>query len=319
MTTALPQLTGSSMRISKLIDWWLAGLRGSAKANKVSSTLPMLALSTLQSPKKLQAAAPSGSLKTARRKGAGVIVPAEAWLSFDVDLPDAAREELREMAAFEIAERTPLSADRVWFDLEDQGSGSFAVHLVPKRVIVRAQKTLEASGITPRFLVSEDKQTIALARPHNRAGRMAALAGLGGLVALGLGAGWLLYDQSSRIASVEAALAEVMPGARKTRAIEAQIRALHDSVSAEAASQPAQTSTVRIIEELTQRIPDSGWLSEIVISDGTLRIKGRAFEVEPLVRDLAASDVFSTARLSGTVNTEVSGLSQFEIIAEVSK
>ena len=69
-------------------------------------------------------------------------------------------------------------------------------------------------------------------------------------------------------------------------------------------SKSARASMVKIINEITERIPDQSWLNSYTYRDGTIEMTGYSDNPSNLLRQLASSEMFSRVQFAAPVTMD---------------
>lgn len=282
---------------------------------------------------------PDGAALEAAAKAIGqggvvdVTWPADAALVRRHDLPAAARGRVASILELDLARATPLRREEIeWrFDVRRRPEGGLAVRqYILKRADIDAfAAALRRAGLALRRLELAGPDGAPLAPFVDRARALARPARLwrwtnAALLAacLGLAVYLAAAPHFARRAELTALRAET--DALRTRAV-----ALRQTVEQAAARREATEAlkrvfaetppTIEVLRELTLRLPDSVWLSELHVSDRDARfsgfVQGSAAE---LVIALGDSALLVNPRLTGPVSISPSdGAERFEIAADL--
>jgi general secretion pathway protein L len=248
------------------------------------------------------------------------VIPSERALHRRLPLPAAVAENLRESVGFDIDRLTPFKAEEVVYQARiaglDRQRGQVICELtvVPRATVDAALKRAMTLGVRPdRIAVEPPEETGAAAAPIDlpmapggRADRWlpwrlpAALVGLA--AALALISLLLHFDRDDAVLAAYAAeTAKYRPAADAAAKLREQVLSLART-RAEAATQRASLPlTVDVLAELTARLPDDTWLTDLRISDGHIELGGYANSAATLVPIIEDSPMFQGARLSGPV------------------
>ena len=249
-----------------------------------------------------------------------LVLPAAAGLRRRLTLPAAAAERLRDVVSFEIDRQTPFSVDAVAFDARILGrrasDGQLDVELVavPNASL---QPQLEALGSLARTLAGIDLADSAgvplrvnLLPPSQRRQRadpwrawnwvLSAIAVF--TLAVGL---WQVL--ANRRAAADAFEQSVDARAGDARRAAMQRQRLVDAVAGQAfldQTRAGRPSAIEIVDELSQRLPDSTYLEKLAIENDKLLLIGLSSEASALVDRLEGSKLWKAAALTGAVQPD---------------
>ncbi len=246
------------------------------------------------------------------------VIPAERALHRRLQLPAAVAENLEESIGFEIDRLTPFRAEDVVYRARaaglDRARGQLACDLwvVPRGVVEDALARLRALGVRPDRLCVERRAGEAPAvvelpaAPEGRLARWlpwrlpAALAALAGCLAA---AAFLLHleRKEAMLAAYAAEAAKYRQTAEAAARLRERVRGLIATEAAAAGRRSGTPLAVDVLAEVTARLPDDTWLTELKLSDGHLLVSGYASSAASLVPVIEDSPLFRGARLSGPV------------------
>jgi general secretion pathway protein L len=269
----------------------------------------------------------------ARRRAAEIVIelPQDRVLRREIDLPVVVTENLREVLSFEIDRHTPFQAEEVAFDYRvlrtDAAAQRIAVELavVPRAMLDQAVALANALGAPPdRVAVGGDAGQLNLLRQmeadiDERPGlRLApALAGLAIILAaiaiyLPLRAQQRMAEALAReVAESRAAVADIETlRVRATAALERT-----QFLSDQRAGKP---SFVSLLNEITERLPDGTWLTQLRMQGNQVTFTGFSPEAAALVAGLEDSPQLSEVRFASPVTVDPHvGLERFNLSATV--
>jgi general secretion pathway protein L len=249
-------------------------------------------------------------------------------------LPAASRAYLDAVVAHQVERTTPWQADRVVFDYvlaegAQAGDEQIAVRLVAtsREMLETSMDRLAAAGIKP-VLVGTSDDPLDQASPVNllrdgqgdRRGSLRRRIGIG-LAAIALlgaagsaWAGWHLHQLESELVATGEQI-------RVTRtAIEAATARTEESAGyAKLLTQKKNAvPTVVLVDQLSQAIPTSTYLAQLVFGGEELRIAGFSSDPSALIGILEGAEALADVRFAApTVMGEGESQDRFEIIAKV--
>jgi general secretion pathway protein L len=250
-----------------------------------------------------------------------------------LQLPLAVAENLRESIGFDIDRLTPFRAEEVVYQARiagiDRQRGQVVCELtvVPRATVDAALKRASMLGIRPdRVAVEpEEEGAASLAEGGGGVPRAAAAAPiylpvvLGGRVdrwlpwrlpaALGtlalllvLAGLFLHFDRSDAVLAAYAAeTAKYRKAADAAAKLREQVQTLARTRAAAATQREALPLVVDVLAELTARLPDDTWLTDLRLTDAHMQLTGYASSAATLVPVIENSPMFEGARLSGPV------------------
>ena len=263
-----------------------------------------------------------------------LLLPAAAGLRRPLTLPGAAGDRLRDVVGFEIDRQTPFTADNVAFDARVLGRRD-ADGLIEAELVVVPCQRLDAplSSLGPMAdslagidLCAENGQPLgvnlldpALRRRHGDAFRYWNLAlAVVAVIAVAATMWQLLANRRAAADELEARIASQATAARSAAA---ERQALIDLIEGQAfldRERAQRPTTVEVLDELTQRLPDSTYLEKLAIEDNNLLMIGLSREAPSLVQRLQGSKLWRAPSLTGALMPDpVSGRDRFTLTAEL--
>jgi len=264
-------------------------------------------------------------------------VPAASVLRRSVTLPLEAVENLREVLAFEMDRHTPFKASEVAYDYRVTATDAAAKKLtidlavLPRTMLARAASILESLGLAAnRIGVADDQPAsdrplnfqLYDEPPHIPTGQRRLLSALAA-VAAGLAAvAWFLplYFDQRAAAVYEARLEEAHTAALQADSLKNRLTTAMDLnrfVIDRGAAMPTVTS---LLADITGRLPDDAWLTQLQLQDGKLTLVGHAPSAAPLIALLEASPLLTEVRFASSVTPDPSvGGESFNISASVTQ
>ncbi|HEY8015884.1 MAG TPA: PilN domain-containing protein [Dongiaceae bacterium] len=253
------------------------------------------------------------------------VIPAERALRRRLQLPLPVAENLRESIGFDIDRLTPFRAEEVVYQARIAGIDrqraqvTCELTVVPRATVDAALKRANLLGIRPdRVAVEPDEEGTAapggaapspIYLPVVLGGRIdrwlpwrlpAALAGL--IVLLALAGLYLHFDRSDAVLAAYAAeTAKYRKAADAAAKLREQVQTLARTRAAAATQREALPLVVDVLAELTARLPDDTWLTDLRLSDVHMQLGGYASSAATLVPIIENSPMFEGARLSGPV------------------
>jgi general secretion pathway protein L len=247
-------------------------------------------------------------------------LPQDAVLRRRLLLPEAARDNLRQIGAFEMDRQTPFRIEQVYYDLRELPStapaGRIAAELVaaPRSAVDAKLDHLRAAGIAIDAvdLCDGDKRLGVnllppdMARVHSDPRRRLnlILAGAALLLVL-LCLGQWLHNRTDALATMQAQVDDMHADAQKVALLRKQ---LEDSAGASgflARRKTESVAVVDVLQDLTARIPDDTWLERFTVdSGGHVGMQGQSAKAAPLIDVLQSSKLLTGANFQGVIQKD---------------
>jgi general secretion pathway protein L len=247
-------------------------------------------------------------------------LPHDAVLRRRIVLPEAARDNLRQIGAFEMDRQTPFRVEQVYYDLRElPGSvtaGRIAAELVavPRTAVDAQLEQLRKAGIAidavdlcegdKRLGVNLLPPEMARAHPDPRRRLNIGLA-VAALVLLLLCLGQWLHNREDALAAMQSQVDDMRADAQKIADLRKQ---LEDSAGASGFLAHRKTDAVAIVDvlqDLTTRIPDDTWLERFTIdSGGRIGIQGQSAKAASLIDVLQSSKLITGANFQGVIQRD---------------
>jgi general secretion pathway protein L len=258
------------------------------------------------------------------------VIPAERALRRRLQLPLAVAENLRESIGFDIDRLTPFRAEEVVYQARiagtdrQRGQVTCELTVVPRTTVDAALKRASVLGIRPDRVAVEPEEAgtaspgetpaAPIYLPVTLGGRVerwlpwrlpVALATLALLLAVaGL---YLHFDRSDAVLAAYAAeTAKYRKPADAAAKLREQVQTLARTRAAAATQREALPLVVDVLAELTARLPDDTWLTDLRLTDAHMQLSGYASSAATLVPVIENSPMFQGARLSGPVLPDAS-------------
>ncbi|WP_267225349.1 PilN domain-containing protein [Dyella silvae] len=253
-----------------------------------------------------------------------------------LSLPLAARDNLRQIGAFEMDRQTPFRVEQVRYDVRETRAsapvGRFAAELVvvPRATLDPLLAKLAASGLqvdAVDVLAGNDRLGANLLpaeltprRQHPRQRLNLALAA----AALVL----LLLTLLEFVHNRESALEQMRNDVEGMRAEAQQVSTLRQQLQDNAgaagflAQRKAHTvSALAVLQDISQRLPTNAWLERLSIDNaGQVGFQGQSPQAARLVDAFKGSTVITDANFQGTIQADPStGKERFYMVAQLRK
>ncbi|MCD9047522.1 PilN domain-containing protein [Luteimonas sp. MHLX1A] len=248
-----------------------------------------------------------------------LVLPAGSGLRRTLRLPAAAAERLRDVVSFEIDRQTPFSAQTAVFDarvvaLRDDGQLDAELVVVPRRTLDDALAALGPVADTLAGVDLDDGSGQALGIDLLPAGRrlhrvdprrrwnllLAAIA----LCALMAGMWQVLDNRRAAADAFEDASRPVIAQARAASAQRQRLTGLIEGMQYLETQRAARPTMVEILDELSQRLPDSTYLEKLAVENDRLLLIGLSSEASALVGQLEGSPLWRSPALTGALQPD---------------
>ena len=260
-------------------------------------------------------------------------VSPEHGLVKEVELPLAARENLRQALAYEMHRFTPFSADDVYYDYRVIGATDhlIQVHLavVPRRLVNRVTRWL--SGWDLRFVpgftssglgnVSEDKIIFRFREDRYHFWHMRKTSAFFLVVNIVLAVAVItlpLVLEQNRLDGLHARLDQLRGGVEHYDDIYGDMENLKTQRDLLASQIDMRVSALQLLEALTDQLPDDTWIMRLELQERALHLQGYSSKATALVSVLESSPMFDNPRFSSPViRDEAMGKDRFHLSVEI--
>lgn len=258
----------------------------------------------------------------------------------ELGLPAAARENLRQVVAYELDRYTPFKAEQIYFAIKPL-DGVNEPEQIRVMLIVTTREILDglvedinAMGLSPLIADYEgsanaldqldDSYNLLPERLRQKTAKMPRLihTALITLTALLLAAViampvWLEYQTVNALQLKTDALEK---DAKKVKALQKDIDDVTDETRQLIKEKQAMPEVMEMLNTLSSLIKDDTWLSYLQYADGQLQIQGESPAASTLIAVLEASGLFDNARFASPVTQDtVSKLERFQITVDITR
>jgi general secretion pathway protein L len=247
-------------------------------------------------------------------------LPHDAVLRRRLLLPEAARDNLRQIGAFEMDRQTPFRPDQVYYDLRELSgtvpAGRVAVELVavPRTAVDAKLEHLRNAGIAIDAvdLCDGDKRLGVnllppeMARVHRDPRRRLNLILAGATVLLVLLClGQWLRNRTDALAAMQTQVDDMHADAQKVAQLRKQLEDSAGAAGFLARRKTDSIAVVDVLQDLTSRIPDDTWLERFTIdSSGHVGMQGQSAKAAPLIDVLQSSKLLTGANFQGVIQRD---------------
>jgi len=254
-----------------------------------------------------------------------------------VMLPVAAKENLRQVIAFEMDKITPFHEDQVYFSVQPLGKeqdGFIKVLLVvtPKQVLDATLQQLKHINVYPNSVdyegaansLANDSEPYNLLPESERPvkGKMGQITfWISSFILLMLTIVTLVYpvwQMSEDVDLLRGELRQIEKGSRVVQTLQLQTDNIIDETLTLIQSKNDSPSLTGLINTLSQLIPVDTWLTHFKYNKDRLQIQGQSPSASALISILEGSPLLSNARfVSPLTQDKKTGFERFQISVEV--
>jgi general secretion pathway protein L len=258
----------------------------------------------------------------------------------ELSLPDAAKENLQQVVAYELDRYTPFKTEQVYFavkplDVENE-PGQLRVTLIIalKEALDAIYEDAKNMGMLPLFIDCEGvanelpiKHGYYNLLPENLRPKTANLPRVvhGGLIGLFLilmafALALPVWFEYHAVESLQSRVDSIEKEAKKVNVLQAEMDAMMDETRQLLTEKSTTPALVVILDALSNLIKDNTWLAYAQYSDRQLQIQGESPNASTLISVLEASEIFDNARFVSPVTQDtVSKLERFQITVDATK
>ena len=234
-------------------------------------------------------------------------------------LPEAAAANLPQVLSFEMDRQTPFKADQVYFDsrVVRRDNDSRQLHLeiavVPKPLVEAALARVKPLELAPDVVDGCDEKgrygfnlRPAGLRTHQSDRRLRInlilAAGVIALVGVVMWQSLILREQAAEnlLAEVELAKVEALESAE----LEKQVREAIEAANFLANKRKERPTSIEVIRELTQLIPDSTWLERISFVNDQIQLQGQSERADQLIGILGNARYLEAPTFQGIIQPD---------------
>ncbi|OWJ64346.1 hypothetical protein BWR60_25075 [Inquilinus limosus] len=271
-----------------------------------------------------------------RRSPVVLHLPPEAGLSRELTLPTTATSSLPHLLRREMDRLMPWPGDRVWLAAQVlhrvEGGRKIEAELtvVPDAAVEPARRALAGLDVLiaaveldgpggKRILLPPGEDRAATGRRRLRRAAL-AIAALFAVAVVGTGGwiGWQGWQRGQEIAALQGRVASARPAAEEVRQLRQEIAELSDSRRFIADKRRTVPAASIVLESVSRLLPDDVWLSDLSISDASLRAGGSAADASALIGVFEGSGRFADARfLAPSTRDRETGRDRFSVGARI--
>jgi len=261
-----------------------------------------------------------------------LIIPDEHFLAKKMAFPKAASSNLREVLSFEMSRKTPFTPEQTYFDYllneknEDLDKVHLELFLVPRDRVDSVLSELNTWGVelnSIRSVSQYDNSRLNLLSPEKRHQDNAhsdnALLILVATTCLLLVA--LLFapiiKQQKGLTLLETEIVQQRKTAMRLQALRQDKEKILGQLQFLKNKRANEISSLKLIDEVTQIIPDDTWLTRFVMKAGELQLQGESSNASSLIQTLDSSAYFTKVQFRSPVTQNRStGKDKFHLSAK---
>jgi general secretion pathway protein L len=263
------------------------------------------------------------------------LTPAEV-LRPRLTLPLAARDNLRQIGAFEMDRQTPFRAEQVHYDVRELNvhapAGRFAAELVavPRATLDPLLARLASSGLQVdavdvaveqgRLGVNLLPAELAPRRRHPRQ-RLNIALGAAAILLLVLSLLQFVHNRAIALQQMRTEVEGMRADAQQVTALRQQLQDNAGAAGFLAQRKMRTVSALAVLQDISQRLPTTAWLERLSIDNsGQVGFQGQSPQAARLVDALKGSTVLTDANFQGTIQVDPStGKERFYMVAQLRK
>lgn len=250
-----------------------------------------------------------------------VVLPTAWCLIRRREVPEAASDRVREVLALELERTTPFSAQYVRQDWRRVDGPAGAANLVVEHVVAKrhlsdpvlaeakalglpiaAVDVIDAAGRPMGVNLLERTEV-----PRTLAGRLNQAVAIAGalLIIVSMASGLTAVQrQDDALAQLEADISAAHKGAQAVRKRQQDAESVFERIGRLRSRRAQEVRVIALWEEMTRRLPDTAWLTDMRIENDVLWLDGYARSASELVGILAQSPMVSGVALSAPVTRD---------------
>lgn len=250
-------------------------------------------------------------------------VPQKSVLLKSLQFPPAVEQNLRQVLSFEMDRQTPFKADQVYFDyqVEPMAAGKqlrVDLALAPRAdldaLIERArglELSLDGADVpskpdgTPGRRGFNLLPDTARARRSNPQLRLNLILGASAVLLAFMAMSQSVANRTEALEGLRANVEQARTEARSVATLRNQLNTAVSGAGYLAEKKLQTPSVLRVIGDLSERLPDETWLERMTFREGGLEIAGQSDEATKLIALLQGSLVISNPAFMGQISPDV--------------
>ncbi len=265
-----------------------------------------------------------------------LLLPPAVVLRRTLALPLAARDNLMQVAGFEMDRQTPFTVAQVYYAVRELATpaapGRFNAELVvtTRDTLDPLLARLRAQGIAVDAVdlaVGDSRLGVNLlppeqvpyrARPRRRLNLILAAACV---LLLGLVLGEWLHNRQLALAQMQAEVEAMRGGAQQVAALRQQLQDNAGAAGFLAQRKKNTVTMLSLLQDVTARLPDSAWLERFSVDNtGQVGFQGQSPQAVKLLDTLKDSRLITDASFQGSIQPDpTTGKERFYLTARVNR
>ncbi len=264
-----------------------------------------------------------------------LVIPDECFLTRKMTFPKATSSNLRQVLSFEMNRKTPFTPEQTYFDylLINPNSQLDKVQLelilVPRERVDSYLELLTSWNIklnAIRPAIHHNNKQLNLIAPEDRPQTDTAsdknMLILTATTCLLLVA--VLYapilNQEKQLALLETKVAKSRKTVIQLQALKQNKEKLFKQSRFLDNKRTNETSTIKLIDEVTKIIPDDTWLTRLIMKSGELQLQGESSHASSLIQILESSDYFAEVQFRSPVTqNRTTNKDKFHLSAQLAR
>ena len=247
-----------------------------------------------------------------------LVIPKQQVLEKHVTFPMATEENIREVLSYEMDRLTPFTSSQVYYDYylvsrnKQKSTIELKLIIVPKEKIDNLLNDLAQIGFKPHVLtvnsdMAEKGVQINLLPMEKRAKKINALKiinySLTAIAILLLFIALLLpiWNKIKYIETLEPEVQNYTNSAEEILTLRKQVEKAEEEALFLVEKKQASILILRIIDELTQIIPDDTWINQVDVTENEVHLYGESVSSASLLPIIESSKIFSNAQFRSPV------------------
>lgn len=249
-------------------------------------------------------------------------VPASNVLLKTLQFPPAVESNLRQVLSFEMDRQTPFKADQVYFDyrVEPQAAGKqlkVDLALAPRPVLdslLERARSLDLAldgadvAVTGAPVLRRHGFNLLPAgsqvRRSNPQLRLNLILGAAAVLLLLMAMSQSVANRSDALESLRANVEVARTEARAVTQLRNQLNTAVSGAGYLAEKKASTPSVLRVLGDLSERLPDETWLERMTFRDGGLEVAGQSEESTKLIALLQNSRTISNPAFMGQISPD---------------
>ncbi len=258
----------------------------------------------------------------------------------ELSLPNAAKENLNQVVAYELDRYTPFTAEQVYFAVKtldganEPGLIKVMLILTTRDLLDGLYDDIKAIGFTPLLADYDgspnnpdqlyDSYNLLPEKLRQKTAKLPRLIHLAMItltcLLLASVIGMPIFYEYQTVEALQLKTDALEKDAKKVKALQKDIDTVIDETRQLIKEKNKTSDVIEILNTLSSLIKDDTWLSYAQYSDGHLQIQGESPAASTLIAVLEASELFVNARFASPVTQDsISKLERFQITVDVAK